>query len=181
MDNSGLHDGPPGYASWEGTPYGSLTGTLHVHSRVLGSRAPARRLEAGAPMSVEHGCRPEADIEPRESGSARGRWSGCTGHVTRDRHLRRVRPRLGRASASVNASLKDAWPSRPCVDESPTDRAQGCARSRAARTRSSQTRCLWERLHRALRATTGTRSACTECDAEDVPVRHRREASGYAC
>jgi len=45
--------------------------------------------------------------------------------VARDRHLRRVRPRLGRACASVNATPNDARPSRRCVEESPRDRESG--------------------------------------------------------
>ena len=48
--------------------------------------------------------------------------------VARDRHLQRVRQRHGRACASANAILHDAWPSRRRVEESPRDRESGVRR-----------------------------------------------------
>jgi len=48
--------------------------------------------------------------------------------VARDRHMRYVRPRHGRACASANATLNDAWSSRRRVAESPRDRESGVRR-----------------------------------------------------
>ena len=96
--------------------------------------------------------RAAADIDPRGAGlrAVNGR------RVARDRHMQGVRPRHGRAGASANAVLNDAWSSRRRVEESPLDREAG-APTHAQRDGVAPRRDVVGevRLNRALRATTG--------------------------
>jgi hypothetical protein len=99
--------------------------------------------------------------------------------VLRDRH-RSVRPRLGRAAASANAILDDAWSSRRRVEECRRDRESAVRRFTCSVSVQPADAMSWGALDRALRATTrnALRMHCVRCGG--CAVRHRRETSPYA-
>ena len=100
--------------------------------------------------------------------------------VAGDRHLRRVRPRHGRACASVNATLNDAGSSSRGVEESPHDRESG-VRSFTRSLRAQQPDAmLWgalescpegDDLKRAPHALCAMRRMCRAAQTRDINIR----------
>lgn len=100
--------------------------------------------------------------------------------VASDRHLRRVRPRHGRACASVNATLNDAGSSRRGVEESSRDRESG-VRSFTRSVRAQQPDAmLWGALEScpegddwksAPHALCAMRRMCRAAQTRDINIR----------
>jgi hypothetical protein len=154
------------------------TMAIQVHSLVLGSRAPARR----CPWSTDAGLKPTSN-----RGSQAPRGDGR--RVTRDRHLRRVRPRLRRACASVNASLNDARSSRRRVEESPRHRESGARRFTRSMRAEQPDAMLWGALEscpegndwkRAPHALRAMRRMCRGAQTRYIKIRLRKCRVNFA-
>src|SRR4051812_341717 len=126
------------------------------------------------PWSADAGL--EADIDPRGI-----KLRAVTVVVTSDRHLRRVRPRLGRLGASANALSTTLGLEATRRRESACSRFRDAPFTRSVRAQQRNANVMGMRLNRALRRRLETRSACTGCDAEGVPWGTDAIDQRYAC
>ena len=151
------------------------TKAIHVHSFVLdlvlqrADVSPARR----CPWSTDEGL--EADIEPRERGSARRRSS----RGNRPSFTTRW-PRHGRACASVNATLDYAGSSRRGIREPACSRVGGalvphgtCEREQPLASRCGALESCSESgdSKRAPHALGATQRGCREAQTRYIKIR----------